>query len=672
MPTLYLITKESFGFRTIFDSLDPGRSIFEELDPSRYGVGRNDEIDITDPSIPEIPAQLALTWDAQDPLTPQQVAPFLGLPASNSIALFASILTDQNISDPQDFWDFGYAVYEIAPGGDLISEFDFPTLVYGAFSDGIPFAGTDFINQKIAVFGDEAFEDRLTEAGAIAVRIPLAEVPAALQTGVIDGVLGTDASILDTLETLGGDVFTAEVGETGILNIAQILQDPVDPGPEQPPLPDAIDLDGLYVISANPSFQITDGVIEAIGDPNFTFVVPVQLYSFDEIGVYIEHSGQRWRIGDAEGYNAIPSTVAPLSLRAGESQALVGDGEAVADFWEYRADHQEFFAGWNIFEIDPETQSLSVISLSSQAQADDGPNVLEGDTQDNDLAGLGGDDELRGNSGNDVLDGGAGYDTASYSGSRSAYTVKIALSGQTVEDRRSTGDGTDTLTDIENLTFSDASWSLDIFAGVGGLSEVELREFVEVYIAYFNRAPDAEGLFFYGTAFANGTSLQASAATFLNSVEYQSTYPSDLSNRSFAEAVYNNVLGRIPDQLGLEFWVNVLDSGARSRDVFILEVLQGAKAPPPSDADDSFIQQKAADVAYLENKTDIGLYFSVTKGMSNVANATEVMQIFGDGDPSDISLAVSAIDAYHDAALHPDTGEFLLQLVGVVDDPFAV
>lgn len=172
MPTLYLITKETFGFRTIFDALDPSRSIFDGLDASRYGVGRNDETIITDPSIPEIPARLALTWDAEDPLTPQQVTPFLGLQYSNTVSLFASILTDQNISGRQDFWDYGYAVYEIAPGGDLISEFEFPTSVYGTFRDGIPSVPNGFINQKVAVFGDDALEDRLTEAGAITLRPP--------------------------------------------------------------------------------------------------------------------------------------------------------------------------------------------------------------------------------------------------------------------------------------------------------------------------------------------------------------------------------------------------------------------------------------------------------------------------------------------------------------------
>ena len=298
------------------------------------------------------------------------------------------------------------------------------------------------------------------------------------------------------------------------------------------------------------------------------------------------------------------------------------------------------------------------------------PDQIDGTEAAETLSGLGGNDTLTGGPGNDTVDGGAGTDTAVYTGGKAAHTVTISTSGITVTDRRPDGDGTDQLVSIERLTFADEDWRLDIFDDVAGLSEQAFRDFIEVYIAYFNRAPDAEGLFFYGTAFANGTSVEDSAATFLNSAEYQATYPPGQSNQEFAEAVYGNVLGRIPDLLGLNFWVGVLDSGAVSRDAFILEVLKGAKAPAPEDATQDFIDQKAADVAYLSNKTDIGLYFAVTKGMSDVPNATAAMQLFDDGDPNDIDAAVAAIDGFYADALDPVNGEFLLQLVGVVDDPF--
>lgn len=119
------------------------------------------------------------------------------------------------------------------------------------------------------------------------------------------------------------------------------------------------------------------------------------------------------------------------------------------------------------------------------------------------------------------------------------------------------------------------------------------------------------------------------------------------------------------------FWVSQLDSGNVSRDVFIIAVLDGAKAPPPADATPDFIAQQQADREYLSNKTDVGLYFATTNGLSDVADATTAMQIFDDGDPDDIAAAIAAIDGFYADALGATDGEFLIQLVGVVDDPFA-
>ena len=300
-----------------------------------------------------------------------------------------------------------------------------------------------------------------------------------------------------------------------------------------------------------------------------------------------------------------------------------------------------------------------------------GPDLVTGTAADELLRGLDGNDTMTGGRGDDTIEGGAGNDTAVYSGDRASYTITLSADGIDITDRRADGDGTDRLTGIETIAFADRDWRLDIFDDVAGLSETALRSFVEVYIAYFNRAPDAEGLFFYGTAFANGTSLEASAATFLNSTEYAATYPPGLSNQAFAEAVYGNVLGRDPDPLGLSFWVSQLDSGNVSRDVFIIAVLDGAKAPPPSDATPEFIAQQQADQEYLSNKTDVGLYFATSNGLSNVDAATTAMQVFGDGDPDDIAAAITAIDGFYADALDADSGEFLIQLVGVADDPFA-
>ena len=66
---------------------------------------------------------------------------------------------------------------------------------------------------------------------------------------------------------------------------------------------------------------------------------------------------------------------------------------------------------------------------------------------------------LDGNAGNDTLDGGSGRDTALFSGNFANYTVARNGNAVTVTDNVGT-DGTDTLSNIEQLTFSDKTLSL--------------------------------------------------------------------------------------------------------------------------------------------------------------------------------------------------------------------
>lgn len=302
-------------------------------------------------------------------------------------------------------------------------------------------------------------------------------------------------------------------------------------------------------------------------------------------------------------------------------------------------------------------------------------DTLEGQGGNDSLVGEGGNDVLEGGRGNDLVNGGADIDTAVFSGAQSAYTLTLSAGSTVIQDRRTDGNGLDTLIGIELLDFDadffeGTPFNLQQFGGPTGLSAPDFESFIELYIAYFNRAPDAVGLNFWGTAFANGVSLADSARLFVDQDETRATYPSDLSNSELVATIYDNVLGRIPDQAGFDFWVNALDTGGIGRDIAILGILGGAKADPPADAPQDFIDQQLADRAYLATKTDIGAYFAVHKGMSDVGNASTAMAVF-DGSAQSVTEAVAQIDGFHDAALNPTSGEFLMPLVGVLDDPFA-
>ena len=98
--------------------------------------------------------------------------------------------------------------------------------------------------------------------------------------------------------------------------------------------------------------------------------------------------------------------------------------------------------------------NFQAVNLTTGAGAD----ALVGGTGPDLLAGGAGDDILTGGPGLDTLDGGNGNDTAVFSGPRSSYSITTDPYSHvtTVQDLRpGSPDGTDTLTNVELLSFSD-------------------------------------------------------------------------------------------------------------------------------------------------------------------------------------------------------------------------
>ena len=93
-------------------------------------------------------------------------------------------------------------------------------------------------------------------------------------------------------------------------------------------------------------------------------------------------------------------------------------------------------------------------------------DILTGTAVANTLDGGAGDDLLNGGAGNDILKGGAGIDTASYLGALTAVTVSLLLTTSQVTG----GGGSDTLSDIENLTGSNFN---DTLTGDGGANVLD-------------------------------------------------------------------------------------------------------------------------------------------------------------------------------------------------------
>lgn len=272
-----------------------------------------------------------------------------------------------------------------------------------------------------------------------------------------------------------------------------------------------------------------------------------------------------------------------------------------------------------------------------------------------------------------LVDGLAGKDTVLFSGNQSDYTVTLGRDGATILHRTTEQASPITLQNVEAIDFEtrgpqfEMAFDLSVFAGHASLDQETLNMFIELYVAYFNRAPDAVGLGFWASTFAEGTSLETIAALFAEQTETAALYPEDMTTFSFVSAVYENVLGRAPDWDGLRFWSTALENGTVTRSGFILDLLEGAKANLPVSADADLIERQANDQAYLSLKTGLGAYFALELGLSDIASASDAMLVF-DGSRSSFDTAIALVDEVYQYASNPESGAFLMPLLGVSDD----
>ena len=187
-----------------------------------------------------------------------------------------------------------------------------------------------------------------------------------------------------------------------------------------------------------------------------------------------------------------------------------------------------------------------------------------GNSLNNTLAGNSLNNLINGMGGNDAINGGSGIDTAVYTGTAASYTLTLGTSSSTIMDRTANRDGADTLVGVERLKFSDTNIALDVQAGENaGMA-------YRMYKAALNRAPDLGGLGDWIGVLDNGANIFTDLARgFTESTEFKTRYGPNLSNSAFVTLLYNNVLGRDPDQGGLNAWVGAIEQRGATREVVL-------------------------------------------------------------------------------------------------------
>lgn len=270
------------------------------------------------------------------------------------------------------------------------------------------------------------------------------------------------------------------------------------------------------------------------------------------------------------------------------------------------------------------------------------------------IQGSNGDDIIYPGIGNDTVNGGGGHDTVIFSGLRANYVVTRTATGF-LANGSSTGavDGVDALQSVEKLRFSDISIDLSMKEKAATIPAGQLKTLMELYVAFFNRMPDAEGLGFWIDRVHAGQPLAEIADAFYGAALLYpelTGYSSGMPSENFVRLVYRNVLGRADggDAEGVAFWSQALDTGAQSRGALVSSILATAHTFKGSPT-----YGYVADL--LDNKAFVAEYVAIDQGITH-------------NTPQDAIRNGMAIAA----AVTPQSTDAAIAMVGVQPAVFAV
>lgn len=149
----------------------------------------------------------------------------------------------------------------------------------------------------------------------------------------------------------------------------------------------------------------------------------------------------------------------------------------------------------------------------------------------------------------------------------------------------------------------------------------------KIYIATFNRAPDALGLDYWVNN-SGFTDIEDVAKSFFDSAEAQQIYTANQSNSELVNLAYQNLFKRDAKQEGLDYWVSQLDNGDISQSLMLQALINGALGD---------------DKTIMENKTEVGISFA-DAGLEDTDMAKDIMLNIT-SDSSTVESAIAIIDS---------------------------
>lgn len=161
----------------------------------------------------------------------------------------------------------------------------------------------------------------------------------------------------------------------------------------------------------------------------------------------------------------------------------------------------------------------------------------------------------------------------------------------------------------------------------------------QLYVAMFGRAPDMEGLNFWGGALDAGQSVAQVAQAMFGTTPARAYFPAGSSSEQVIQAFYVNVLGRQPDAEGLAFWVARLDAlkgtgntNAEGQVITeIISIVDNYQGNTP---------EGAASAQLFANKIEVANFWVAENG--GIDNATKAIALVN-SDPASVNQVKAQI-----------------------------
>ena len=171
------------------------------------------------------------------------------------------------------------------------------------------------------------------------------------------------------------------------------------------------------------------------------------------------------------------------------------------------------------------------------------------------------------------------------------------------------------------IVYTDGEGVLESLTSAARLPTAPLNDafsqLIEMYLVILGRAPDEQGLQYWSGRIDEGRTFEDVANAMWRSPGAQAAYPDTLSMEEKVATVYRNVLVREPDDAGLNFWLQRWQDPDIGPVDTMLRMIEALNANNSSDPD------AISDKILFDAKVDLGGYLAISRGNNDLDLAAD-------------------------------------------------